>query len=72
MAAVAKEIVYEETASGIFAPAPTRSQKRAAKQAAKQAAELRRRNREEWLAMIGGAIGILLMAALGALTHMRW
>lgn len=65
---MAREIVFEETAAGIFAPAPTRSQKRAAK----RDAELRRKTRQE-------RIELALMLALFALcagvyiwAHVMW
>jgi len=68
MATAAKEILYEETASGDYAPAPTRAQKRAAK----QAAELRRQTREEWSVMIGAVLLCVLLTGVSILPYVRW
>ena len=68
MRTVPKEIVYEETACGLFAPKPTRAQKRAAK----QAAELRRQTREEWSVMIGAVLLCVLLTGVSILPYVRW
>jgi hypothetical protein len=68
MASAAKEIVYEETASGVFAPAPTRAQKRAAK----REAELKAKKREEWVEIVGATLLILVVTGVGMIPFIRW
>ena len=70
MRTVPKEIVYEETACGLFAPKPTRAQKRAAK----QTAELRAENREALALALGCVLLLIVIAAVETmpLTIVGW